>query len=105
MPGVSRLSLKTGLSNLKKSAKVQGQSELSVSREDLLRGLEPLLDEYTALVTDSNLSHGSKAMYTDFANCFVRWIRGEFQPGSIGSWKVATRSSKSRSSAPRVERT
>jgi hypothetical protein len=100
MPGASRLSTMTGLSHLKKSSKELQQPKPSVSREDVLRGLEPLLDEYTAVVTASNLSHGSKAMYTDFANCFVRWIRGEFQPGSIGSWKMTPRSSKSGSPMP-----
>lgn len=102
MPSSSRLSVKIGLSHLKKSLKEQDQKSI-ISRDDLLRGLEPLLDEYTALVTASNLSHRSKAMYTDFANCFVRWIRGEFQPGSIGSWKMTPKSNKSRSSAPTAQ--
>jgi hypothetical protein len=35
--------------------------------------------------SSSELSQTSKTMYIDFADCFVRWMRGGFKPGSRGS--------------------
>jgi hypothetical protein len=40
-----------------------------------------LHDYYNAL-EDSDLSEGSKGMYGDFADCLVRYLEGEFQPGA-----------------------
>jgi hypothetical protein len=41
---------------------------------------------YAAEITaNGELSQASKAMYIDFANCFVRWMVGGFRPGAPGS--------------------
>jgi hypothetical protein len=49
--------------------------------------MDALLREYAESVNKTDLSSSSKSMYIDFANCFVRWTRGEFQPGKVGPWK------------------
>jgi hypothetical protein len=61
----------------------------AVMRNDpeFLKAIDELLDEYAAVVSKSELGHGSKAIYTDMATCFVRWVHGAFQPGSVGAWK------------------
>jgi hypothetical protein len=44
--------------------------------------LETAWKDYRAAVAASDLSESSQATYTDMANNFVRWLRGEFDPGS-----------------------
>ena len=46
-----------------------------------LREVRKMFDQYADEVDRSDLSQSSKAMYIDFANCFVRWIYGGFKPG------------------------
>ena len=46
-----------------------------------LREIRKLFDQYANEVDSSDLSQSSKTMYIDFANCFVRWMNGGFQPG------------------------
>jgi hypothetical protein len=43
--------------------------------DDALRG-------YWAAVESSDLSQSSQATYIDMANNFVRWLKGDFIPGS-----------------------
>jgi len=47
-----------------------------------LAELETAWNDYRAAVAASDLSESSQATYTDIANNFVRWVRGEFDPGS-----------------------
>lgn len=47
--------------------------------------LESYLRLYADEVDHSELSEASKAMYTDFARCFVRWVTGQFKPG-VSAW-------------------
>jgi len=44
--------------------------------------IEDALKEYYAAVKSSDLSQSSQASYIDKANNFVRWLRGEFDPGA-----------------------
>ena len=44
--------------------------------------LEAALEDYCAVVLASALSEKSQADYIDRANNFVRWLRGDFNPGS-----------------------
>jgi hypothetical protein len=46
-----------------------------------LREVRELFDRYAEEVNLSDLSQSSKAMYIDFASCFIRWMNGGFQPG------------------------
>jgi len=46
-----------------------------------LKELRHLFEQYADEVNHSNLSSASKAMYVDFAACFVRWTYGGFRPG------------------------
>ena len=46
-----------------------------------LTEIERLLAEYTVDVQKAPLSNASRSFYLDFADCFVRWIRGNFSPG------------------------
>jgi hypothetical protein len=46
-----------------------------------LRAIRVLFDRYAEEVDLSDLSQSSKTMYIDFANCFIRWMNGGFQPG------------------------
>jgi hypothetical protein len=46
-----------------------------------LREVRELFGRYANEVNSSDLSDSSKAMYIDFANCFVRWMYGGFKPG------------------------
>ncbi|MGA2207598.1 MAG: hypothetical protein ABSG10_12790 [Terracidiphilus sp.] len=53
-----------------------------------LKEVHNLLTQYAAEMEQSGLSHSSKAMYIDFADCFVRWMNGGFQPGMRKSGKL-----------------
>jgi hypothetical protein len=53
------------------------------TKTELLKQIETLLELYADDVESAGLSEASKAHYIDFANCFVRWIRGEFEPGKV----------------------
>jgi len=44
--------------------------------------IEDALKEYYEAVKTSELSQSSKGSYIDKANNFVRWLRGEFDPGA-----------------------
>ena len=44
--------------------------------------LETAWKDYRAAVAASDLSDSSQATYIDMANNFVRWLRGDFDPGS-----------------------
>jgi hypothetical protein len=41
-------------------------------------------DHYVKAVNASDLSVTSKTMYIDFADNFIRWLYGGFEPGSRG---------------------
>lgn len=47
-----------------------------------LSEIEPALKSYAADVERSDLSFSSQSTYIDMADNFVRWLRGEFEPGS-----------------------
>lgn len=47
-----------------------------------LSEVEAALKEYCAEVMASDLSAASQAIYIDQASNFVRWVNGEFTPGS-----------------------
>jgi hypothetical protein len=47
-----------------------------------LREVENALKAYYDAVGSSDLSQSSQATYIDMANNFVRWARGDFEPGS-----------------------
>lgn len=49
-----------------------------------VREVRKLLQQYAVEVEHSDLSHSSKSMNIDFADCFVRWMNGGFQPGLRG---------------------
>jgi hypothetical protein len=51
------------------------------TKTELVKQLEILFQLYADDVDCADLTPASKAHYIDFANCFVRWIRGEFEPG------------------------
>jgi hypothetical protein len=54
-----------------------------------LEELEAALKKYSEEIDASELSSASKAIYLDHATNFVRWIKGEFRPGSVKSpWPV-----------------
>jgi hypothetical protein len=44
--------------------------------------VETALKAYYAAVETSDLTQSSQATYIDMANNFVRWLRGNFSPGS-----------------------
>jgi hypothetical protein len=44
--------------------------------------IEAALKAYYAAVETSDLTQSSQATYIDMANNFVRWLRGDFNPGS-----------------------
>ena len=46
------------------------------------REVEEALKAYYDVVESSDLSQSSQATYIDMANNFVRWARGDFEPGS-----------------------
>ncbi|MGD1082626.1 MAG: hypothetical protein ABR881_30295 [Candidatus Sulfotelmatobacter sp.] len=50
--------------------------------EAAISELETAWKDYCAAVAASDLSESSQATYTDMANNFVRWLRGDFDPGS-----------------------
>jgi hypothetical protein len=57
-----------------------------VPSKTTLEEVRKLLKRYTEEVSSSvELSQTSKTMYIDFADCFVRWMYGGFQPGARGS--------------------
>lgn len=49
--------------------------------EEVRRFFKRYADEVSKSV---DLSQTSKTMYIDFADCFVRWMYGGFQPGMRG---------------------
>ena len=47
-----------------------------------LAEVQAALKEYWTTLDDSELSEASKGIYTDQAENFVRWLKGDFNPGS-----------------------
>lgn len=47
-----------------------------------LSQVDAALKEYCQVVLTSDLSAASQASYIDHADNFVRWLRGEFNPGA-----------------------
>jgi DNA polymerase II small subunit/DNA polymerase delta subunit B len=47
-----------------------------------LSEIDSALKEYVRAVLASELSASSQAVYIDHASNFVRWLKGEFDPGS-----------------------
>lgn len=47
-----------------------------------LSEINAALKEYCGVVLASELSASSQAIYVDHASNFVRWLKGEFDPGS-----------------------
>lgn len=43
--------------------------------------LDTLLQEYMQVVENSLMTESSQRTYIDQATMFVRWIKGEFEPG------------------------
>jgi len=52
--------------------------------ERLIRRLGRLVNAYAAEVERAELASGSKAIYIEMADCFVRWVGGQFRPGING---------------------
>lgn len=61
--------------------------------------VEDALKGYYAAVESSDLSMSSQASYIDMANNFVRWLRGEFDPGSRKAPYRVRRTTDAKSSA------
>ena len=49
---------------------------------EALQEIRNALDEYQKLVDDGPLADGAKYSYKRFANDFVRWLGGYFEPGA-----------------------
>jgi hypothetical protein len=47
-----------------------------------LSEIDAALKEYCNAVLTSELSASSQSVYIDHANNFVRWLHGDFEPGS-----------------------
>lgn len=57
----------------------------AVPSQATLQEVQIFLKRYAEEVSaNGELSQTSKALYIDFADCFVRWMYGAFQPGSRG---------------------
>jgi hypothetical protein len=56
--------------------------ELMTVSSSTLSEIESALKEYCGVVLTAELGAGAQAMYIDHATNFVRWLRGEFVPGS-----------------------
>jgi hypothetical protein len=56
-------------------------NSIAVPATSTLKELRQLFERYAEEVNRSNLSSASKAIYVDFAACFVRWTYGGFRPG------------------------
>jgi hypothetical protein len=62
-----------------------GESDsFALPEKATLEQVHLLFETYAGQVNRSTLSPASKAMYIDFANCFVRWMHGGVQPGIFG---------------------
>lgn len=61
-----------------------------------LETVDALMRKYADQVSSAELSESSKSIYIDFANCFVRWIHGDFLPGKVGAWKRPKYAAKQR---------
>jgi hypothetical protein len=51
-----------------------------------LSEVQTALKAYYEAVEESDLSQSSQATYIDMANNFVRWLSGDFNPGSRKEW-------------------
>lgn len=64
----------------------RNESRLNQMREqftpDMLTQIESALKEYCEIVMASDLTLRSQEAYIDHATNFVRWLRGEFDPGA-----------------------
>jgi hypothetical protein len=50
--------------------------------DEAMAAVKCALRDYCNELEESDLSNGSKGMYGDFAECFVRYLEGDFRPGS-----------------------
>lgn len=91
-------------SRLKKAAATppadHGQ-DASLPSKATMEEVHKLFRQYATEISGNvELSQASKAMYIDFASCFVRWMVGGFRPGShggrVGAFRKATRSGNPR---------
>jgi hypothetical protein len=82
----------------------QQESEPAMDDPVLLGRLRRLLEAYSDQVNASDLSVGSKAIYVQNAECFVRWVHGSFTPGINGpcfSDRLKTSNTEKPSKRPR----
>jgi hypothetical protein len=63
------------------SRATRGQKATKVSPAAMLEVMAAL-DAYWDALEASDLSHASKGIYMSQADNFVRWMRGDFNPGS-----------------------
>jgi hypothetical protein len=57
-----------------------------------MKEVHAALEQYFVVLQNSGLSQATQAIYLDMANNFVRWIAGDFVPGS----RVAPYTAKNR---------
>lgn len=74
---------------------------LEISAEALTE-VESALRRYAKLVLDAKYSQWAEAEYIDRADMFVRWLKGEFRPGSRATGARIT-SGRKRSEEPPEE--
>ena len=60
---------------------VRGKRRRRVSPESL-RQVQNALDAYKKEVNDTDLAPATKQTYIQHADSFVRWLNGDFKPGS-----------------------
>jgi hypothetical protein len=64
----------------------EGEQEGSRPSKVTMAEVRKLFSRYSNEVNANvELAQTSKTMYIDFAGCFVRWMAGSFNPGSVGS--------------------
>ena len=62
----------------------------------MLAVIQIAFTEYCAAVQTSDLSPSSQNIYQDMAGNFVRWLKGEFNPGSRKApYRIDTKTAKS----------
>jgi hypothetical protein len=49
--------------------------------DEAIAAVKRALQDYCNELEESDLSNGSRGMYGDFAECFVRSLEGDFRPG------------------------
>lgn len=56
------------------------------SADKRIKALDDLFKQYADEVQKGDLTLTSKSIYIDHARNFVRWLHGDFKPGSRGAW-------------------